>query len=203
MTVICGKNNTGKTYATYALYGFLQSWRDFISFPVSDAQIQSLLTDGGIKIGLEQYVKMADRMLAEACKRYTDELDTVFAAREGQFRNSEFHIQIGAPNIHDRGHGGTIILNGVTIFTYSKEIGSEELAVTLGLEALQKEIDPLFVKKNHWLCYRQRCFFPILFLPPLSPQPNALEPLFFGGSSILLGTSCLSKCRKGVKLLIL
>ena len=148
LTVICGKNNTGKTYATYALYGFLQSWRDFISFPVSDAQIQSLLTDGGIKIGLEQYVKMADRMLAEACKRYTDQLDTIFAAREGQFRNSEFHIQIGAPNIHDRGHGGTIILNGVTIFTYSKEIGSEELTVTLGLEALQKEIDPLFVKKT-------------------------------------------------------
>ena len=30
LTIICGKNNTGKTYATYALYGFLQSWRKLI-----------------------------------------------------------------------------------------------------------------------------------------------------------------------------
>ena len=148
LTVICGKNNTGKTYATYALYGFLQSWRDFISFPVSDAQIQSLLSNGGIKIELEQYVKRPNRVLRSACRQYTDQLDVVFAAHEGRFRDSEFHIQIGAPNIHDRGHEGTVILNELTIFTYSKEIGSEEITVTLGLEALEKEIDLLFLKKT-------------------------------------------------------
>ena len=29
LTVICGANNTGKTYATYALYGFLALRREF------------------------------------------------------------------------------------------------------------------------------------------------------------------------------
>ena len=28
LTVICGKNNTGKTYLTYAVYGFLDDWRN-------------------------------------------------------------------------------------------------------------------------------------------------------------------------------
>ncbi len=27
LTLIFGLNNTGKTYATYALYGFLENWR--------------------------------------------------------------------------------------------------------------------------------------------------------------------------------
>ncbi|NEP90051.1 MAG: AAA family ATPase [Okeania sp. SIO2C2] len=27
MTIICGGNNTGKTYATYALFGFLSTWK--------------------------------------------------------------------------------------------------------------------------------------------------------------------------------
>ena len=27
LTIICGKNNTGKTYATYALYGFIDFFR--------------------------------------------------------------------------------------------------------------------------------------------------------------------------------
>ena len=30
LTIICGENNTGKTYATYALYSFLKSWHQFI-----------------------------------------------------------------------------------------------------------------------------------------------------------------------------
>ena len=32
LTVVCGMNNTGKTYLTYTIYGFLQNWRQFIQF---------------------------------------------------------------------------------------------------------------------------------------------------------------------------
>ena len=53
LTIICGENNTGKTYATYALYGFLKSWRGLIRFPISDAQIQRALTER-VKIELVQ-----------------------------------------------------------------------------------------------------------------------------------------------------
>ena len=81
LTLICGENNTGKTYAAYALYGFLVSWLDLLDFPVSDTQIQSLLTDGGIKIALAKYIERADQRLAAACKRYTDLLPVVFCRR--------------------------------------------------------------------------------------------------------------------------
>ena len=30
-TIICGENNTGKTYATYALFGFLSTWYQLFS----------------------------------------------------------------------------------------------------------------------------------------------------------------------------
>ena len=33
LTIICGKNNTGKTYATYALFGFLLGWKSFLEYP--------------------------------------------------------------------------------------------------------------------------------------------------------------------------
>ena len=44
MTLICGENNTGKTYATYALYGFLQSWSRFSPVLISEDQIRNLFT---------------------------------------------------------------------------------------------------------------------------------------------------------------
>lgn len=48
LTVICGENNTGKTYVTYALYGFLRGWRRILDKILED-QIKSVLTNGSNK----------------------------------------------------------------------------------------------------------------------------------------------------------
>ena len=150
LTLICGKNNTGKTYAAYALYGFLHAWRGLIDFGVSDAQIQRLLTDGGIKIGLAEYAEKADRLLAEACKRYTNQLDSmVFAATEGRFRNSEFHIEIEAIDIRDKEFKREMGIAHERFLRYSKEKGSEELTVSLVVKRDQeREIDPFFTERS-------------------------------------------------------
>ena len=148
LTLICGENNTGKTYAAYALYCFLDSWRKHISFPVNDAHVQSLLTNIVIKIDLAEYVKMADRMLAEACKRYTDQLDTVFAACKGQFRNSKFRVQTVALNdILDKEYEGTIEVHKLPDFHYFKKKESEELTVYRSMSMVQgKEVGAFAVE---------------------------------------------------------
>lgn len=147
LTLICGENNTGKTYAAYALYGFLNSWLDLLDFPVSDAQIQSLLTDGGIKIALAKYIERADQRLAAACKRYTDLLPVVFAADELRFRNSEFHIQTGAIEIRNKEFKSEMGIVTDKFLTYSKEKDSEELTVSLLVaKKIGRKIDPDFRK---------------------------------------------------------
>ena len=148
LTIICGENNTGKTYATYALYGFLDTWRRLIDFGVSDTQIQSLLTDGGIKINLEQHVKKANKTLKDVCKRYTYLLDTVLAAPEGRFRNSEFHVQTRAADIYSAEHEGTVHLRRAPVFTHSKKMRSDELTVTLAVEReRERQVDSRFAKE--------------------------------------------------------
>ena len=149
LTIICGKNNTGKTYATYALYGFLNSWRALIDFQVSDTQIQRLLTEGGLKIGLAQFVERVDQLLAETCKRYTNQLDEiVFAAPEDRFRNSEFHIKIGEINICDKEFKRELGIAQEPVLSYSKEKSSEELTVSLVVKRDQeREINPFFTER--------------------------------------------------------
>ena len=147
LTLICGKNNTGKTYTAYALYCFLNAWRSLIDFEVRDIQVIRLLKDGGIKIGLAEYAERANRLLAMACKRYAEKLDAAFAAYEGRFRNSEFYVEIGAINIYDSEFKGEIGIVPERLVIYSKERDSEELAVALGVEGDRgREIDPSFVK---------------------------------------------------------
>lgn len=147
LTIVCGENNTGKTYATYALYGFLRDWQDLIRFQVNDAQVQSLLTKGVVKIKLTSYVKAARQRLTAATRKYTARLDTVFAAPEGQFNHSKFSVQTPAINLLDREYHGTISLDRVPFFTYSKEKGSEELIVALSVERKrEKETEPFLAE---------------------------------------------------------
>ena len=148
LTIICGENNTGKTYATYALYGFLDSWRGLIDFEVRDTQIQRLLTGGGLNIELAQYVEQADRLLARACNRYTDQLARmVFAAPEYRFRDSEFRVEIEGIDIRDKEFEREMGIAPERSLIYSKKKGGEELTVTLVLEGDRgREIDPFFAK---------------------------------------------------------
>ena len=88
LTIICGENNTGKTYAACALFGFLESWPKFISFLTGNAHSQQARTETG-KI---DFAQANDDMLREACRKYTEQLYKIFAASEGTFDNSEFHL---------------------------------------------------------------------------------------------------------------
>ena len=144
LTIICGENNTGKSYATYALYGFLADWRKFVSFTLNTEQIQSLLTDGVLKISLKPHVDTAKRMLDKACRRYINRLDGVFSAAEGQFGNSQFHLQLDIPDIFDKELKSEIGIAQKRAFAYSKKRGSDEVTVTLVVNDDQvREIAPL------------------------------------------------------------
>ena len=170
LTLICGENNTGKTYTAYALHGFLQLWRGLIDFGVSDTQIRNLLTDGGIKIRLGGYVERASQMLAETCERYTDRLDRmVFAATEGRFRNSEFHIEIGAIDIRDKEVKREMGIAQERFLSYSKKKDSEDLTVSLVVEKeLGRKIDPDFAKGVIGLIISNVVFSDFLPLPFIS-----------------------------------
>ena len=159
LTIICGENNTGKTYATYALYGFLRSWRELVDFSISDAQIQRLLTDGVLNIDLSQYVKTANQILAEACKKYRDKLDRVFAATEGRFRNSEFYIEVEIPDIlnmkYEREmmstHSDNWEPDGEWHFSCIKKKGTEEVIFTLLAENKRRRKEMLFRMANRFI----------------------------------------------------
>lgn len=180
LTIICGENNTGKTYATYALYGFLQSWRELIDFSIGDAQIQRLLTNGVLKIDLSQYVKTADQMVAKACRKYNNQLDGVFAATEGRFRNSEFHIEAEIPDILDMEYEREMMStysenwepDGEWHFSCIKRKGTQEVIFTflaknkrLGMEMLSRMAKRFIHNRISDIIFCESPPFPILPFP--------------------------------------
>ncbi len=153
LTIICGENNTGKTYTAYALYGFLESWRKSIPITISDDQIQHLFTERVLKIGL---TRTGGWILADACKNYTKQLDGIFAASEGTFRNSEFHLLTDEIDICDKEYNGSY----GSLLIFSKCQGSEELTLTLSMEkGEEKEIDAAIARNAINVIIKNAPFF--------------------------------------------
>ena len=94
LTLICGHNNTGKTYATYALFGFLQNWRRFISTEVSNEKIRELVDDGTTQIDITKHAKKAENILSKGCQRYTQMLPRIFASDSKHFENARFRVEV-------------------------------------------------------------------------------------------------------------
>ena len=131
MTIICGGNNTGKTYATYALFGFLTFWRETLKVPVAEEVVDLLLKDGSIELDVDDYIANAQKFVDDGCRAYTRNLSRVFASSEKYFSESEFLIDISDKDIqpvttYDR----TIATAKASLFKISKKEGESELLIS-------------------------------------------------------------------------
>jgi hypothetical protein len=102
LTILCGGNNTGKTYATYALFGFLSYWHDNFSVPIKDEDIQRLMNEGAIEMNLQHYFDSALAILENAYENYTKKLPEVFAASEKNFKENQFRATIELESIRPK-----------------------------------------------------------------------------------------------------
>ena len=122
-TIICGKNNTGKTYATYAMYGFLSFWEEYFIIPVDDKKIDTLLTEGILLIELSEYIENAAEIINQACKEYSKKLARIFASSEKLFSKATYEVSISKEQIS-------------TLDEFSRTYGSakkNQLSITKGI----------------------------------------------------------------------
>ena len=132
-TIICGHNNTGKTYATYALYGFLSEWRDVFSIHVPERNIHQLLAEGVTELDIQTFVNNAQITLKEGCKSYTKILPDIFASSSKQFIESDFQVHLY--DIHPASKfERTIRATESQLFSISKKPDMPEITISLLVE---------------------------------------------------------------------
>jgi predicted ATPase len=132
LTIICGCNNTGKTYATYALFGFLYAWREMFSVEIDSSKVDQLLIDGVIHLDIQEYAKQSKQIIAKGCQAYTKQLSRIFAAPTDRFRESEFEVSLDIQDIYlGNSYERQISAAKTDIFLITKAKESAELVVTL------------------------------------------------------------------------
>ena len=151
LTIICGNNNTGKTYATYALFGFLHHWSNMPGGTVTSQQISTLLRDGELRIDVSDS-KLTGRILDKACRWYSQELPKVLASKSEHLRDARFHVELGydeLPKVSDRDYEKMVRQGKNTNFlSMRKSANDTELVVTLLADQNTTDIpSDRFIKK--------------------------------------------------------
>lgn len=135
LTIICGGNNTGKTYATYALFGFLTFWREVFSINIAEDMVNRLLVDGTANIDVMQYIDNAARILSQGCKAYVKQLPMVFAAPSDRFKDTEFEVSLDPKDIRPAKKFDQVMrAANAELFSITKSEESTDLVIALLVE---------------------------------------------------------------------
>lgn len=147
LTIICGENNTGKTYATYALYGFFDFWSYGYFVKVEDSLITELMNKGSISIPIKSNIKQINQELVRACNQYTKYLPQILATQEKYFEHSTFLIELNEDEVLIRDSYERSWRTGKSeMIQISKESGKNEVSISLLVDP--KDIDTISTRIN-------------------------------------------------------
>lgn len=107
ITLICGENNTGKTYATYSLYGYLDFMREIrrsFSLRVRIGLFDEELEIDKEEISVDKEIKLSDKELEDAFVKYIAKKAELFhkramvesmAGSQENFEHSRIKVEFG------------------------------------------------------------------------------------------------------------
>ncbi len=152
-TIICGRNNSGKTYVTYAIYGFFNFWNNNYKIEIPQDIMKNLENNGVVSINLCNYKDRAQETIDDACAKYSEHLERVFSAGEELFKDSCFKIKISSDEVHIGNgiyeHNLFTTKSNKDLIKLRKERGSEELIVTSLSEVLGEPTIPSFILEDY------------------------------------------------------
>lgn len=140
LTLICGENNTGKTYVTYGIYGFLRTWRLLLQMVLAKELQKKGWNAGNYAIDLDELFsgKLND-YLERMAERYDAFLPDAFAASEQFFKDGRIRVSMAQQGgLLDAAYQKTIQggPSGKVLATLTKVTGSPLLEVLLADDAL-------------------------------------------------------------------
>jgi predicted ATPase len=149
LTIICGKNNTGKTYINYALYGFLRNLKDHLEFNVKKNHIEELLSVGYAKINLTEYESQIKSVINKALTLYNKSLYKTFSSNEESFSKTEFELEFSnlKPN-YERSYSLTLSSQKRQLLKFSKEENSKYLEITYLIDEDSNTKLPEYIAKD-------------------------------------------------------
>ena len=130
ITIICGPNNSGKTYITHAIYGFFNMFRRLTKIQTKK-EIEELLTNGSTTLNINELAAKANSIMASTCVAYEKFLSTKSAPEKSTKKNLKFSLLFDDQDINiDDKYEKTYRIPFLKSITVSKDSKSDIATIT-------------------------------------------------------------------------
>ena len=99
LTVVCGKNNCGKTYLAYTLDTFLDTIEYNLRLPLRDTDLSTLFSKGAVVIDLRNYVEDYLDLVQNTIPDFTNTLPRFLAMDAGRFAGTKVFVPLTRENV--------------------------------------------------------------------------------------------------------
>jgi len=171
LTIICGKNNTGKTYLTYTLSTFFDTVTDNIRVPLPANIIDELLQTGVLHIELENYICEYIERIKKLLPDFTNSLPRFLAMHPDRFRNTDIQIDISKDEIVNDIKDGNITHNVIAKLT-------SNCSIKMIKDGASSSITILLLNQGEQLPKREIIEEGIAFIFAQILNGNPLHPVF-------------------------
>jgi len=155
LTIVCGKNNTGKTYLTYTLNTFLDTIWHNLSLPLSPVHLKQLLKNGEIRVDLKSYINKFIEVIDRTTKGFMGALPRFLVMHPDKFTNTSFSVDITRQDVLNKFKNEKLenskttsdveIVKGLNVFL-NKSTKSTEVTLSI-LSKLTKIPSPALISK--------------------------------------------------------
>lgn len=111
-TVVCGRNNCGKTYLAYTLDTFLDTIEYNLNLPLRDDDLEALFTKGAVVIDLKTYAEAYTRILEKTLPDFTSTLSRFLAMSDDRFGNTVVEVPLTVKDVVDSLENGSPVNSG-------------------------------------------------------------------------------------------
>ena len=103
LTIIAGRNNTGKTYLVYTMYGFLRTWASDPRRPLPSGLLRQLSSFLGAEVGgrltlpRHEVSRLRHRTIEQAASRFSAaSISHIFSSPPSVFTEARLSVELGA-----------------------------------------------------------------------------------------------------------
>lgn len=148
LTVLCGKNNTGKTYITNTIYSFLKDWDSIIDWELSKDIEDDLINKGVAQVDLKnEIIDRINMHISTSMIGFKNKIPDYFAASSEIFQNSKIDFEVDLDNawLENEYEGDIKNKNGKIFVSLKKQRGSKYIDI-VWFES--EETPPYFFLEN-------------------------------------------------------
>lgn len=138
LTIVCGENNTGKTYITNSLYALLFSWQQLLAWELSENDMVELQSNGFTHINLQkEIVDNWDVILQNTMAKLAENLHDFLATPPERFKDTKLRLTMPINNdwINKAFDGGLNSSQGKLLVSIKKQAQSNNAEIALVVDS--------------------------------------------------------------------